>query len=1044
MKILKTLVIAVLLLTTANLLAQVPQSFNYQAVARDASGNIISNQAVGMRISILQGSSSGAVVYSESFAPTTNQFGLVTLALGQGTVVSGTFNTINWSLGAYWLKVELDPAGGVAYANMGTSQLLTVPFAMYAANAGTSGATGPTGPTGANGANGATGAIGPVGPTGANGVNGATGSAGSVGATGATGSIGPTGANGLNGATGATGPVGPTGANGTNGTTGATGATGPAGSTGAQGNTGATGATGFNGATGPTGATGPQGNTGLTGATGATGIGTTGATGSTGATGPTGGSVGGTGITNYSARWITANTLGTGLIQDDNTSVGINIAPDASTQLDVSGGTLHGITGINSSSTEGASGIFGFQQISTAGTGFGFDQIISGVKGEQFWGNSYHFGVAGYNFDDALTFPYGGVFGTATTTTDPTIWGALGYKASATENFGGFFAGPLGLKSGTFYTSFATGIQAANINYTLPIVQGNANSLLKNDGTGILSWSTAPAVTGSGTLNYIPLWTPDGNTLGNSLLLQDAVNNTVYINANLNRVSDITAVSINPSHIWGIGGVSYAGTVTDGTDWSFFNNAGGAIIGANQSTGQYTSGVHGLTLSPSNNNAAVIGTNWSNSVLGALSYIDNSGNLFGAYGQNTATLLGYLGSATYGAYGQFDASKLGYLGSTNYGAYGQYDASHYGTLGTANSGVYGLNSASAVNNNGVYGYQNTVTSGTGYLFNTTHVGTIGMEEMGENYHAGVQGTTYSTDPGNRVSCVIGVFYDGTTTWGSLGYKNSAATLYGVYGSGANVWGSGTGKVLPTQQHSSIGGGFYGDLFGANIQGNIYGTYTTGSNYGLYSNGNVYTNGLAIQLQEVSTNSNQRTSGTSATNMTVLYENVSTDVTIQTAGTAKMVNGSCHIVFDENFSKIVSEKFPLIITVTPSGSTNGVYTTEVNADGFIVKENNNGTSTVDISYIVIAHRTGYENPILPAEVIANDYTSKIAEGLHNDGDVSTEGKGLYYQNGKITVGKTDVTSTSHNKNSINKTEGVKGIIGAAIVPSTSKSLTTTIK
>lgn len=155
--------------------AQVPQAFNYQAVARNAAGDILENQTVGLKLTIHQGSSSGIIVYSETHSPTTNQFGLFTVALGQGTVVSGTFSSITWSTGNYWLQVQMDPAGGTTYANMGTDQLLTVPFAMYADNAGTSGATGATGPTGPAGANGADGATGPAGPAGANGATGATG-----------------------------------------------------------------------------------------------------------------------------------------------------------------------------------------------------------------------------------------------------------------------------------------------------------------------------------------------------------------------------------------------------------------------------------------------------------------------------------------------------------------------------------------------------------------------------------------------------------------------------------------------------------------------------------------------------------------------------------------------------------------------------------------------------------------------------------------------------------------------------------------------------
>lgn len=142
--------------------AQVPQGFNYQAVARNSAGTLLQNQALGVKLSVHQGSASGTVVYSERQTPTTNQFGLFTVTVGQGTLLSGAFNTILWSSGNFWLQVELDVTGGTTYTDMGTSQLLSVPYAMYAANA--SGATGPTGPTGATGAQGPQGIQGPTGP----------------------------------------------------------------------------------------------------------------------------------------------------------------------------------------------------------------------------------------------------------------------------------------------------------------------------------------------------------------------------------------------------------------------------------------------------------------------------------------------------------------------------------------------------------------------------------------------------------------------------------------------------------------------------------------------------------------------------------------------------------------------------------------------------------------------------------------------------------------------------------------------------------------
>jgi hypothetical protein len=116
--------------------AQAPQSFNYQAVARDASGAVLSNQAVSFRISLLQGSATGSNVYSETHPITTNQFGLVNFAIGGGTIVSGSFANINWAQGPYFAQIELDATGGSTYVIMNTTQLLSVPYAQYAEKSG--------------------------------------------------------------------------------------------------------------------------------------------------------------------------------------------------------------------------------------------------------------------------------------------------------------------------------------------------------------------------------------------------------------------------------------------------------------------------------------------------------------------------------------------------------------------------------------------------------------------------------------------------------------------------------------------------------------------------------------------------------------------------------------------------------------------------------------------------------------------------------------------------------------------------------------------
>lgn len=116
--------------------AQSPEAFKYQAVVRDASQNVIPNQAVGMQLTIMQGSTSGTVVYQETFAPTSNSYGLVNLEIGTGTVVSGTFASIDWANGPYFIETAMDATGGTTYIVMGTSQLVSVPYALYSKVAG--------------------------------------------------------------------------------------------------------------------------------------------------------------------------------------------------------------------------------------------------------------------------------------------------------------------------------------------------------------------------------------------------------------------------------------------------------------------------------------------------------------------------------------------------------------------------------------------------------------------------------------------------------------------------------------------------------------------------------------------------------------------------------------------------------------------------------------------------------------------------------------------------------------------------------------------
>ena len=133
-----------------SLQAQSPEKMSYQAVIRDGSDNLITSSNVGMRIQILQGSISGTSIYEETHTATTNANGLVSIQVGAGNVVSGDFTNIDWGNDSYYIKNEIDPTGGTNYSITGTSQLLSVPYALYAKTSD-SPIPGPQGPPGSDG-----------------------------------------------------------------------------------------------------------------------------------------------------------------------------------------------------------------------------------------------------------------------------------------------------------------------------------------------------------------------------------------------------------------------------------------------------------------------------------------------------------------------------------------------------------------------------------------------------------------------------------------------------------------------------------------------------------------------------------------------------------------------------------------------------------------------------------------------------------------------------------------------------------------------------
>ena len=133
MKPISALLAAIII--SLGVLAQPPQKFSYQAVVRNASGKLVQGASIGIRISILKGSASGNSVYTETQSATTNINGLLTVEIGNGTT-SDTLATINWASGPYFLKTEIDPDGATNYSITGVTQILSVPYSLYALKAG--------------------------------------------------------------------------------------------------------------------------------------------------------------------------------------------------------------------------------------------------------------------------------------------------------------------------------------------------------------------------------------------------------------------------------------------------------------------------------------------------------------------------------------------------------------------------------------------------------------------------------------------------------------------------------------------------------------------------------------------------------------------------------------------------------------------------------------------------------------------------------------------------------------------------------------------
>ena len=136
-------ILCIAIASLTQLQAQAPQGFNYQATVRNSAGDLIVNTNVYFKFNVVQGSLTAVPIFTETHYVSTDDLGQVNLVIGQGTANTGSFSALDWSLGSYYLGIELDTGNG--YLAMGTTQLLSVPYALYAENSGSGSTTLPDG-----------------------------------------------------------------------------------------------------------------------------------------------------------------------------------------------------------------------------------------------------------------------------------------------------------------------------------------------------------------------------------------------------------------------------------------------------------------------------------------------------------------------------------------------------------------------------------------------------------------------------------------------------------------------------------------------------------------------------------------------------------------------------------------------------------------------------------------------------------------------------------------------------------------------------------
>jgi hypothetical protein len=346
----------------------------------------------------------------------------------------------------------------------------------------------------------------------------------------------------------------------------------------------------------------------------------------------------------------------------------------------------------------------------------------------------------------------------------------------------------------------------------------------------------------------------------------------------------------------------------------------------------------------------------------------------------------------------------------------------------ASVGIIGINSGANVQATGIYGVASATNAGTAFTTNNCRKSIYGQASgSAGSYRFGVFGNGGASP---RSGGVIGVnlgntFYAG----GALGYYSGGSIDYGVYGFGIAYQIGVAGGYLPYRNefliasknnefsaiqnydlddevnfdswsnkdpNTSIGLGIYGGVMGGWIKGLVYGTNLSGAKYGLYVHGKTITNNLIATLTNVGKDER-----------VVTYAPTGMKVDVVDRGKGKLKNGKAVIEFSEDFSKLLSENEDITITVTPLGSSKGLFIEKYSTEGFFVVENESGNSNLDFNWIAVGVKVGYEKVKISEEIINKDFEVKMNSNygvMFNDNNPENPIYSIWYDGKKVRFDK----------------------------------------